>query len=54
MPIEVRVVDPEVYSEWIELMKAGDFDAAFAAVSQTSTVSMTEPTDANTRLAQAQ
>lgn len=54
MPIEIRVVSPDAYNSWIEQMKAGDFDAAFDAVSQTSTVSMTEPTDAPTRLAQAQ
>ncbi|MFN3912723.1 cytochrome c oxidase subunit II [Hyphomonas sp.] len=32
MPIEVRVVPQAQYDRWAELMKAGDFDAAVAAV----------------------
>ena len=55
MPIEVRVVSPEVYQDWIETLKAGDFEAAFDALpAQQQTASTDEPTDATTRLAQAQ
>lgn len=34
MPIEVRVVPQAQYDRWAELMVAGDFDGAFASVSQ--------------------
>lgn len=34
MPIEVRVVPQAQYDRWVELMLAGDFDAAAASVSQ--------------------
>lgn len=38
MPIEVRVVPQAQYDRWAELMLAGDFDGAFASVSQIASV----------------
>lgn len=55
MPIEVRVVSAEVYAQWIEALKAGDFEGAFDGLpARQQTVSTQEPTDASMRLAQAQ
>lgn len=54
MPIEVRVVEVDQYDAWMESLKAGDFDAAFDAIRPAITASNEEPTDAPTRLAQAQ
>ncbi|WP_300378634.1 cytochrome c oxidase subunit II [Henriciella sp.] len=56
MPIEVRVVSPDQYNSWIESMKAGEFEAAFDGLpsAQAQTASTDVPTDAETRLAQAQ
>jgi len=55
MPIEIRVVETEQYNAWIEALKAGeDFDAAFDAIRPAIVASNQEPTDASTRLAQAE
>ncbi|WP_300392125.1 cytochrome c oxidase subunit II [Henriciella sp.] len=55
MPIEIRVVSPDAYETWIETLKAGEFEAAFEGLPEPQqTVSTDEPTDATTRLAQAQ
>ncbi len=47
MPIEVRVVPEDQFDRWVELMKAGEFDAA------TQEVATIEPLDGDTRLAAA-
>ena len=45
MPIEVRVVPQAQYDRWAELMKAGDFDGAFASILTVASL------DAETQLA---
>ncbi|MGB3624802.1 MAG: cytochrome c oxidase subunit II, partial [Henriciella sp.] len=54
MPIEVRVVEVDQYEAWIESLKSGEFDAAFDAIRPAISANNDTPTDAQTRLAQAQ